>query len=200
MSTLDIVLAQKQILVAIIVTFVPFAVAMTLVVLSQVKRAHAARAVRRQQEALLHQAAIIRNREAAERPSATDARPAAAQDTRETTPHVVVVNGKAQVHPYTEAQAPASPASAASPARTTATMTPVTTETPASSTPPETQEAVASSMQNLLSDVFGDDDAAAHYEVLLRGFEEVSAHDLIALGQQLMARLQQRAALPPASE
>ncbi len=187
MSTLDIVLAQKQILIGLLLAVVPFAVAIALKVFAMVQRSNAARLVRQQQAAIVRQAA--RRALADVEPYHEPVQPVAAGAPVET------------VAAATSAAMPAPAASHAEPLASGDAPEPeaaVDAEA-ADDEAPGGDETISSTMQALLSDVFGEDDAAAQYENLLRGFEDVSTHDLITLGQKLMENMQQHQA-PPASK
>ena len=61
------------------------------------------------------------------------------------------------------------------------------------STPPAQPEAqVSSTMQDILSSVFIDEDVVARYEVLLRGQQHVDITDLLVLSRKVTAQLRAR--------
>lgn len=195
MSTLDIVLAQKQILIALMLAVVPFAVAIMLNLFAWVKRSNTARIARQHQAAIARQAAM---------------RKLADVETRRELAQPDVANvpvERASAPPGPVTPAPTSPAakppvSGDAPEPEAAVDAEAAVEAQAADDndeAPSSDDTVSSAMQALLSDVFGDDETTVQYENLLRGFDDVSTHDLIALGQKLMENMQQHQS-PPASE
>ena len=54
---------------------------------------------------------------------------------------------------------------------------------------PDSEELVSSDMQDLLSSVFGDDEAASYYKILLQDSDDVTTSALVELSQEILGQL-----------
>jgi hypothetical protein len=163
MSLLDIILGQKIILLTLGIALVPLLAAVLLSLIAHLRRHQTKRAARRKL------AAALRSQ---------------------------VADNRRQTVPESDPEGAIEAAPAHSEQSTAPRQTAESTSQPdeEESEPDEETEAVegevvSSAMQDLLTSVFGEDDAHAQYEVLLEGLEPVSAADLAALSQELLNQL-----------
>lgn len=133
------------------------------------------------------QALALALEEESETAAAVEALVVAEKSTRKTPVPVA-----AKPAPTPTAVAPAPVAQAAAPVAAAATST----ETPAATTPegqpPAAGDAAATGIQDILSSVFGDEEAAGHPEALLFGLKELDTTDLLTLATRLAAQLNAR--------
>lgn len=178
MSIIDLILEQKIILITAALAGVVLFAAIGLLVVSRLKKSAAKRA-RRQ---ALRQAA--RAAQEAEEAAVSEEDMGAFQ--RPVQPQSAEAKGKqAAVAPIATPQA--APTAKTMPAQPAAPV-PAAQTTAAASTPSQGQE-TPKAMQDILSSVFGDEESLARYAVLLSGFERVDAADLLALCNDIAARV-----------
>ncbi|MCC7446390.1 MAG: hypothetical protein IT324_03190 [Anaerolineae bacterium] len=180
MSLIELILAQKAILLTLVIAVMILMAGVGLSILPRIKASNAKKARQKARaEALARQHAL----EQAEEEAAAEAEELAA----------VAAEAQAEVQaaPPEPAPAPVAPTVvkpapvAAAPPKPAPAPTPAPTPAPAASS----GGSASSAMQDILSSVFANDEAMARYEVLLRGLDNIDINDLLALCNQVADQL-----------
>jgi hypothetical protein len=179
----DMLLGQKTILISVMFALVPLLAAVMLVVIARIRQGAAQRRSKRARMAKrrLAQAEAARAEQAAASQSvaaapASTKQAAAATATESVTPAATKATPSAPV---------AKPAVGVGAAATPEQKPPE--EQPVSST--EQNKPANSAMQDILSSVFGDEEAAAQSEALLKGLDEVNISELAVLCREVAVKV-----------
>jgi len=179
MSLIELILAQKAILLTLVIAVM---ILMAGVVLSILPRIKASNAKKARQKA--RAAALARQR----------AQEQVEEETAEESDELAAVAAEAQAE--VQATPPEPVPAPVAPVVVKAAPLPVPPKpAPAPAAPAPTPAPAASSgggtsaMQDILSSVFVNDEAMARYEVLLRGLDNVDINDLLALCNQVADQL-----------
>jgi type II secretory pathway pseudopilin PulG len=174
MSIIDLILGQKIILITAGLAVMVLVAAITLLAVGRLKKAAAKRA----RKQALRQAARAEEEVAEAQAEALLAfqRPAPAQFAPTAAGNVAPAPAAPKSAPGQPPAQAAAPAAATPLIKKTGVMKTVTQETP-------------KAMQDILSSVFGDEDTLARHKLLLSGMEPVDMADLLALCNNVAARL-----------
>jgi hypothetical protein len=171
----DMLLGQKTILISVMFALVPLLAAVMLVVIARIRQGAAQRRLKR---------ARMAKRRLAQLEAARAEQAAASQS---------VAAAPANAKQADVAAAPVAPAATkATPSAPVAKYTAggeqkPPEEQPASST--EQNKPANSAMQDILSSVFGDEEAAAQSEALLKGLDEVNISELAVLCREVAVKV-----------
>lgn len=177
MSFINLIMEQKIILITLFLAIVPLVIAVMVLVVTSLRKRKA------------EQEELARRREARRRAMQTVARRKAAEDEVNVLPDDLIPADRRQTSGASRgASSPDAPSDPRPVDALLAEAAPDSGDV-AEAADSDEEEGISAEMQDLLSDVFGDDDSAAHYDTLLKGVDDIDIDALATLTNGIAARL-----------